>query len=411
MHLAVVGAGWAGLAAAVELTAAGHCVDLFEAGRIAGGRARSVTLDGRVLDNGQHILLGAYRDTLNIMRRVGVDPDILLERRPLAVIDPAGFRMQLAHLPAPLNVVSGLLTATTVNWQEKLKTALWMQGVKWRKFRVTPDCSVAQWLDAAGQTGRLRQQLWEPLCLAAMNTPAERASAQVFANVLRDSLGSASREATDLLLPRVPLGELFPEPAIRWLNAHGCNIRFSHRVGEISATENTVRVDGETFDAAVIAVAPQHLAHLLVTSQAPEAYEAIATVYLQYPEKTALPFPLIKLSKKHGQWVVDRGNGLFACVLSGHGDWELLDDSALAQALHEALDRPGALRWQGVIREKRATYACLPGSALRQPGTSPARIVVAGDYCYPDYPATLEAAVRSGQQAAARMLRLTGSNH
>ena len=100
MHLAVVGAGWAGLAAAVELTAAGHCVDLFEAGRIAGGRARSVTLDGRVLDNGQHILLGAYRDTLNMMRRVGADPDILLERRPLAVIDPAGFRMQLAHLPS-----------------------------------------------------------------------------------------------------------------------------------------------------------------------------------------------------------------------------------------------------------------------------------------------------------------------
>ena len=80
MRVAVIGGGWAGIAAAVELTASGAHVTLIEAGRVLGGRARSVNIDGRTLDNGQHILLGAYRETLALMRRVGADPDALFER-------------------------------------------------------------------------------------------------------------------------------------------------------------------------------------------------------------------------------------------------------------------------------------------------------------------------------------------
>lgn len=119
MKVAVIGGGWAGIAAAVELTAAGADTTLFEAGRVLGGRARSVRIDGRTLDNGQHILLGAYRETLGLMRRVGADPDKLFDRRPLQVIDNTGFRLALPTLPAPLNVAWGLLTASSVDWQKK----------------------------------------------------------------------------------------------------------------------------------------------------------------------------------------------------------------------------------------------------------------------------------------------------
>ena len=104
MKVAVIGGGWAGIAAAVELTAAGVDTTLFEAGRVLGGRARSVVIDGRTLDNGQHILLGAYRDTLALMRQVGADPEQLLDRRPLEVVDQAGFQLVLPKWPAPLNV-------------------------------------------------------------------------------------------------------------------------------------------------------------------------------------------------------------------------------------------------------------------------------------------------------------------
>ncbi|HLO61704.1 MAG TPA: FAD-dependent oxidoreductase, partial [Azonexus sp.] len=95
MRVAVIGGGWAGIAAAVELTARGISTTLFEAGRVLGGRARSASVDGRVLDNGQHILLGAYRDTLALMRQVGADPDQLFDRRPLRVIDNADFELAL----------------------------------------------------------------------------------------------------------------------------------------------------------------------------------------------------------------------------------------------------------------------------------------------------------------------------
>ena len=400
MRVAVIGGGWAGLAAAVELTGAGAAVTLFEAGRHLGGRARSADLDGRRLDNGQHMFLGAYRDTLALMRRVGADPEQLLARAPLQVTDNTGFHLALPCLPAPLNLAWGLLTARGVGWREKLATALWMDGLKRARFQLAADTTVAAWLDAAGQTGALRRHLWEPLCLAALNTPAELASARIFANVLRDSLGSPHRGDTDILLPRVPLGEVLPLPAAAWLTRAGAELRLGHRVHAVETGSDGVVVDGESFAAVIVAVAPQHLGKLL-PDRAPDCdYEPIVTIYLQYPPETTLPFPLYGLQGGHGQWVVDRGHGLLAAVISGHGAWERLGDGELAGHLHSELAQPHQPSWQGVIREKRATFSCRPG--LPRPGarTPHPRLFLAGDHTWADYPATLEGAVRSGLAAA-----------
>ncbi len=400
MKIAVIGGGWAGIAAAVELTANGAETTLFEAGRGLGGRARGVEIDGRQLDNGQHILLGAYRDTLALMRRVGADPGKLFDRQPLQVIDNTGFRLALPHLPAPLNVAWGLLTASAVNWKEKLKTAWWMDGIKRRGFRLAQEMTVAEWLDDAGQTGTLRRHLWEPLCLAALNLPAERASAQLFANVLRDSLGSSRREDTDLLLPRVDLGQLLPEPARHWLLAKGAQIRLSTRVQQIAQTGNGIEIDGTLFAAAIIATAPQHVGTLWPAAATNFAYEPIATVYLKFGPKIKTAFPLSNRLGQHGQWIVDRGHGLLACVLSGHGDWEKFDDAALATTLEAELAMPEAASWHKVIREKRATFSASPGLLRPDFKTTEPRIFLAGDYTWADYPATLEGAVRSGLRAA-----------
>ncbi|NTV71076.1 MAG: NAD(P)-binding protein [Azonexaceae bacterium] len=400
MRIAVIGGGWAGLAAAVELTAAGAETTLFEAGRILGGRARGVNIDGHQLDNGQHILLGAYRDALALMRRVGADPDECFDRRPLQVVDNTGFRLALPKLPAPLNVAWGLLSARGVSLGEKLRTALWMDGIKRRGFKLASETTVAQWLDDAGQTGALRRHLWEPLCLAALNLPAERASAQLFANVLRDSLGSSRRADTDLLLPRVDLGRLLPEPAGQWLQAHGAQIRLSTRVSQIIPTENGIDIDGETFAAAIIATAPQHVGALWPAAATDYTYEPIATVYRNFEPKMKLPFPLSNRLGGHCQWVVDRGDGVLACVLSGHGEWEKLDDAALAATLDQELGWPNPTGWQKVIREKRATFSAIPGLHRPDARTNDPRVFLAGDYTWADYPATLEGAARSGLRAA-----------
>ncbi len=400
MKVAVIGGGWAGIAAAVELTAAGAQTTLFEAGRVLGGRARAISVDGRRLDNGQHILLGAYSETLALIRRVGADPTQLLDRHPLQVIDNAGFRLALPKLPAPFNVAWGLLNADGVGLGEKLKTALWMEGIKRQGFQLTADLTVANWLDAAGQTGRLRRHLWEPLCLAALNVPAERAAAQLFANVLRDSLGSSRREATDLLLPRVDLSHLLPEPAAHWLTGQGAELRMGTRVRQLAADENGIAIDGEHFAAAILATAPQHATQLWPALQLAYGYEPIATVYLQFAATTSQPFPLRNLLGHHGQWVVDRGDGLLACVLSGHGEWEKLSDADLAAELESELGYAEKAVWYQVVREKRATFSAQPG--LHRPGcvTSQPGLFLAGDYTWADYPATLEGAVRSGLRAA-----------
>lgn len=407
MKVAVIGGGWAGIAAAVELTAAGINTTLFEAGRVLGGRARSISVDGQRLDNGQHILLGAYAETLALMQQIGADPESCFIRQPLAVIDNAGFRMVLPKWPAPLNVAWGLLTASGVSLSEKITTAWWMQQVKWQKFQLASDCTVAEWLDAAGQTGQLRRHLWEPLCLAALNIPAKRASAQIFANVLRDSLGSPLRTATDLLLPTVDLGWLIPEPAAQWLQKNGATLRLGTRIDTLNAQPERVELDGEAFAAVIIATAPQHAGKLWPEMAVHYDFEPIATVYLQFEAKTKLDFPLINLLGQYGQWVVDRGNGLLACVLSGHGDWESLDDASLADALRQELGIAAAPRWQKVVREKRATFACAPNTPRPSARTSNPRVWLAGDYTWAEYPATLEGAVRSGRYAA-RQICLAG---
>ncbi|WP_205202978.1 hydroxysqualene dehydroxylase HpnE [Azonexus hydrophilus] len=394
-RIAVIGAGWAGIAAAVTCADAGAAVTLFEAGRGAGGRARSVNIAGRTLDNGQHILLGAYHETLALMRQVGADPQRMFSRRPLCLLEGDTFQLRLPNLPAPLHLAAGLLGAHGVSWREKIRTALWMQGIKWRKFRLDQTQSVAEWLDAAGQTGALRRHLWEPLCLAALNTAPEQACAQLFAHVLRDSLGSPQREATDLLLPRVPFGELLPEPALAWLAQRGADLRLGQRVRQLAGT----RIDDEDFSAVIVAVAPHHLSRLLPAVPDTFSYEPIATVYLDYGAQTVLPFPLRHLGAGTAAWAVDRGQGMIGCAISGHGDWETLADNALAARMADALGL-GAPHWQQVIREKRATFSARPG--LRRPDyrTDHPCVFLAGDYTWADYPATLEGAVRSGRRAA-----------
>lgn len=397
--IAVIGGGWAGIAAAVKLTAQGQRVTLFEAGRVLGGRARSVQIDGRTVDNGQHILLGAYRDTLALMRQVGADPDTLLDRRPLQIRNNRAFHMALPRWPAPLHVAWGLLTAKGASLGEKLRMAWWMEGVKRCGYQLPQDLSVSDWLAANGQHGAFVEHLWGPLCLAALNTPPEHASAQIFCNVLRDSLGSPRRADTDLLLPKVPLGQLLPEPASDWLRAKGAELRLGHRVKSLETATTGVSIDGETFSAAILATAPQHAAALTGEAQTLE-FEPIATVYLAYPSETRLPFPMLALSGGVGQWVIDRGDGLLGCVLSGHGDWEALSDDALAIRLAAELALPTAPLWHGVIREKRATFSCRPGLSRSPAATASPRLWRAGDYTWADYPSTIEGAVRSGLRAA-----------
>jgi len=433
-RIAVVGAGWAGLSAAVQLTARGHAVTVFEATRQCGGRARRVDWnlpDGTTiaLDNGQHILLGAYRDTLALMRMIGVDPGSAFLRSPLTLCNVAGLRLRAPRIFAPLHLVSGLILATGLSFSAK-RAMLMLMIHAWRiDWRVGTDLPLNRWLDDRCQPFELVHKIWAPLCVAALNTPVTIASTQVFLNVLRDSLG-ARRLDSDMLLPRVPLDATLPDAAVAFIRQRTGDLRYGNRVTAIDNIQQGCNLSiaqgpPEYFDAAILAV-PAHQVSRLTARLAWNAtdstiaqcdaflWQPIVTVYLLYPPDTHLRMPMLALDENpdthdFGQWVFDRGQiggaaGLMAVVISAHGAHEALSQEMLLASITRQLatqariqEMPIATR---VITEKRATFACVPGLA-RPTGRTPwGWLALAGDYTQSDYPSTLEAAVTSGRVAA-----------
>lgn len=425
--IAVVGAGYAGCAAAVTLAAAGRRVVLFEASRHLGGRARRVQTAHGVLDNGQHILAGAYRETLRLMRLVGADPERLLLRLPLSLILPGEMVLRAPRLPAPWHLAAALLGAQGLSRRERLAAARFMAWLQWRRFRLPADGPVAELLRRQRQPDRLCRVLWEPLCLAALNTPTTQASAQVFACVLRDSLGG-DRHSADLLLPKTDLSALFPEPAADFLRQRGSEVRSACPVRRIKPlADGQFELQGHdflgTFGAVILAVAPYHAGTLLPTHPAIETthsalahlrYAPILTCTLAYPHPVTLPGPMLGFAQGNIQWLFDRQ------ALVGGPDHQItavisaperkIPDEELLQEMHRQISAihgaslPAPI-WHQIITERRATFSCTPHLIRPDTHTGLPGLLLAGDYLLPEYPATLESAVRSGVMCGEQLLK------
>jgi hydroxysqualene dehydroxylase len=400
-RVAIVGAGYAGMAAAVTLAGRGVPVTVFESGPVAGGRARRVTTQGVELDNGQHILVGAYRELFRLMRQVGVDSDALL-RVPLELRYAKGFHLRALWLPAPLGLAAGLMLATGIPLKERIGAARFLHRMQEAKFRLDPDRPVEALLREHGQAGSIGDYVWRPLCVSALNTPVELASSNTFLAALRDTLSGADG-ASDLLLPRVDLSRLFPEPAVRYVTEHGGEVRLRTTVNDLGALK-------KDFSAIIVAVGPHQLKTVLPAFAPEFAYQPIYTCYLQYAAGTRLPFPMLGLAGGIVQWVFDRGallgeKGRLACVISAQGEHQQLGQDELAERCHAelsaALPRLPRPEWTRVIAEKRATIASVVG--LKKPADQFDGVRLAGDYLDAEYPPTLEAAVRSGVRAASQV--------
>jgi squalene-associated FAD-dependent desaturase len=458
MKVAIVGAGWAGMATAVGAASQGADVTVFEAARTLGGRARSLEVqrpDGITvtLDNGQHILIGAYSETLSLMHRVGVDLHASLLALPLALPYADGQGLQVprwaARWPAPLDAVAAIFTAR--GWSCGDRLALVRASLAWQRarFECAPGTTVATL--CASLPSRVMQELIDPLCVSALNTASDQASAQVFLRVMRDALfgqGHGGFGASNLLLPRVDLSSAFPLAAQRWLQKHHPTSTQVHTGTRVTALRNAPQgwrltldqqgtLSEQPFDQVIWATAAGPAAqamaqaavsahgnaeHSLATqlqawsdTAASLAHTAITTVYAWGPG-VRLPRPMLALRAEPdpqsapAQFVFDRGQlqphdqaaqGVLAFVISAStGERAELQ----ARVLQQAANQLGLTHLQPLqtVVEKRATFACTPG--LQRPAQCIAPgLWAAGDHVQGPYPATLEGAVLSGLNAASAL--------
>ena len=427
--LVIVGGGWAGLSTAAHLARLGHRPLLLESAKQLGGRARKVAFDGKAVDNGQHLFIGAYHNILSLLTLFGIDPDTVFERRRLQLqmrhLDGRRLELRVPRLPAPLHLLWALLRARGLSWQNRWAGLRFGRRLfsKQNQFSRQADQNVLSLLQQYGQTQELIDHFWQPLCLAIMNTPIEQSSAQLFVNVLQAAF-LHRRADSDLLYARRDLGSLFTEPAMQYIESHGGRIRLGQRVSALHIRNNRIQglstSQGEIQTEQVILALPPYavaalcqaqpaLAELEVQCRA-FAYEPICTTYLQYPATVRLPQPMLGMLGGLGQWVFDHHcyaqPGLLAVVLSSQGEHLQLDNDTLISRIADELARLFP-NWPAhenafVIREKRATFASrVDINRIRPDNHSPVEgLWLTGDYTRTGYPATLEGAVRSGVQCA-----------
>lgn len=430
-HVAVIGGGCAGLSAAATLVENGYAVTVFEASSQLGGRARTVVVENKdllqPLDNGQHILLGAYQETLALLNKIGVDEKQAFLRIPLQINMQSNaaksvFALKSASfLPAPLNLFFGFMCCAGLNLSERIAVLKFIRHLKSTQFIIDSDAPLEQFLIEHRQTLKLTKFLWEPLCLAALNTPIEKASTRIFLNVLRDTF-TGHKKNSDFLLPRMDLSHIISDPLSRYIQSNGGTIKLNQRVRQLEVNDEGFSLETRNgksqFSHVVIAVSPARVEKLIATlpklkhtleQTQTYQYQPIYTVYLQYPPETKLQYVMSGLSKTLSQWVFDRGQlcgqkGLIAVIVSAEGKHQKLKQDELALRIAKELNRafpelPKPL-WHKVIAEKRATFSCVPNLARPTNRTSQPKLFLAGDYTYPDYPCTIEGAVRSGIHCA-----------
>ncbi|MDA0237615.1 MAG: hydroxysqualene dehydroxylase HpnE [Proteobacteria bacterium] len=418
LNVAIIGAGWAGLSAGVTLVDAGVPTTLFESSHVLGGRARQITINEQIIDNGIHLLSGAYTATLALLSQIQIPLEPLdIDRQPFKY-SYGPLRINTPRLPFPAKQLLGFLFARGLNLTDKLAALKFLQLIKAEKLAVRPFESVQNLLLRHQQTDTLIELLWNPICISALNIQCERGCASVFTNVISDAL-LGPKGSSDMLFPKSDLTSLFASRAGRYIEKHEGILRLGYRAKITQGKNNelTIKDSNESFSHIVVATSPHNVRNVFEESSMIRSslnlidqftYEPIYTVYHQYKKNTSTNDRMIGLNSPYAHWVFDRGIthqdlGLIGVIISGSGLHQNLTNEQLASKSANVLNDNfgfGTPLWSQVLAEKRATFSCTPGLKRPTQITDKNGIILAGDYTYQRYPATLEAAVRSGMKAS-----------
>jgi squalene-associated FAD-dependent desaturase len=426
------------------LADAGMRVLLLEARGRLGGRATAfVDRDtGEMVDNGQHVLFGCYRETFAFLRRIGAESNVRVQRSLELPFIAADGRRTLLHCPPwppPLHLLGGIMQWSGLPLRDRLSAIrLGPAILRARSGRTSTadESTVATWLRAHGQTDRLIASLWEPLAVAALNQPIADAAAAPFIRVLAEMFGRDPSSAA-LALPARPLDQMYADPARAFIEQRGGSIRIGALARVVVEGDRVSAVDVRGSGPAgnderipitrVIAAVPWHSVrnlfsevppplHALVDGASAMKGMPIATINLWY-DRIVMDTPFIGLTGRTVQWIFDKrqvfGEAFShlslvvsaAEVVARLSRDELVD--LAAREIREALPaaRDASLVRATVIREKQATFSLSPGQPPRPANRTAVRgLVLAGDWTDTGLPATIEGAVSSGHTAARAIL-------
>ncbi len=405
-HVHVIGAGLAGLSAAVALAEAGRSVTVVEAGPAAGGRCRSY-FDREIglrIDNGNHLLLSGNRDTFRYLDTIGARNTLAMPAEPVFP-----FLELSSGLRWTLRPNLGRLPWWVLSRKRRTpgtRAADYLSLLKLR--RLDEGASVA----ASLPHGNLYHRLIEPLAIAALNTPPERAQARLLSAVMQETLfqgGAACIPA----VPRDGLSESLIDPAIAWLRARGSTLITGRRVLGLNLAADSVSAletaeEPLPVTAVVLAVPPWIAATLLPGVQAPTEFQAILNIHFKV-EADRGPVGFMALIGGTAEWLFVKPGHVSVTISAAN---RMVEDSADAIAaavwpdVKAALDLRCAMPPWRVVKERRATFAATPEQAARRPGTHThlQNLVLAGDWTATGLPATIEGAIRSGRTAAEALL-------
>ena len=426
-NVLIVGGGWAGLSAAIELSSQ-YTVTLIEASPQLGGRARTVFFSQKKVDNGQHLMIGAYQHTLSILKKLGTN-EKNLTRTPFNLIMNGTDRLSLnfKSLFSPFNSLFGIFNAELLSFKEKYQLIKIYIILSKKKIKTNVDVTVTELLNQLGVSKRLQTIFFKPLCLAALTTHADEASAEIFIHVLKKTFHLNEKHSNYLFINQ-DLDELFSIPAQKYICKNSNKILTNLRAKELILNHDhsiSVRTQKGILNADHIILATPFKTTLKLINKIPlldsisQALskiktEPILTIYLQFNEDVKLPQPMIGLLGTWSQWIFDRRfanqPGLLAVIISGSGPYLKVDNQSLIlhvfYELKQNFNLPNQYQSAKVIREKQAVFSCCVGiNALRPSNRTPLpNLWLAGDYTATHYPATLESAVLSGINCAQQLL-------
>lgn len=432
-HVAVVGGGFAGLAAAVRLAREGVRVTLLERRPFLGGRTYSFThpATGEVLDNGPHVLMGAYAEALDFLAEIGAADRVAVQPRlHVAMAHPAlGLgAVSAPPVPGPLQAPAALLRYRLLSPRDRLRLVGGaLRLVARPRARLAAE-TVAEALAAVGQSAAACERFWHPLAIATLNEAPEVAAAAPFAAVLRKGF-FAGAQAARFIVSRVPLSDMYATAARACIERAGGRVLLAAPVTGLAlgggAVRGVVVRDGTTVeaDAVILAVPCAALLRLLPPAWREEpGWRALAglgtspivSTHLWLERPVAWGSAFLGLLASRAQWLFHcgptrDGGCRLASVTSGARFWdeasdedierEVLDD---ARAVLPALRGVRCVRAH-VIRERHATLSLTPAADARRPAaeTGLPNLFLAGDWVQTGLPATIEGAVQAGRRAAA----------